>query len=99
MPLSGAKNAAVTCTAAPAPADTSSAPNVTAALLAMFMSAAALAESLHEALTAARWAWEFQRFHQFDGIRNDRCPCCNSPVKVEENGNGHVVLTPRWERL
>jgi hypothetical protein len=45
-------------------------------------------DSLKEALTAARWAWECNRFHAFDAIRDDACPCCGGRVAVEGNGHG-----------
>lgn len=30
----------------------------------------------------------FERFHAFDAINNDSCPCCGARVKVNDNGFG-----------
>jgi len=30
----------------------------------------------------------FERFHAFDAIKDDKCPCCGGRVAVEQNGHG-----------
>jgi len=35
-----------------------------------------------------------ERFHAFDAISDDMCPCCSSPVKVNRTNNS-VMLEPR----
>jgi hypothetical protein len=43
---------------------------------------------------AAEWKRTQDRFHAFDGIRNDSCPCCGGPVTVIEDHNS-VTLRAR----
>jgi hypothetical protein len=33
----------------------------------------------------------FERFHAFDAIRDDKCPCCGARVAVEDNEQGTGV--------
>lgn len=40
--------------------------------------------SLTTALTSSRYAKELERFHVLDGLKDDLCPSCGSPVQVVE---------------
>ena len=40
-----------------------------------------------ELLTAVQWARMADRFHAFDAIKDDACPCCGARVAVEETHN------------
>lgn len=33
----------------------------------------------------------FERFHVFDAIKNDQCPCCGARVRVKDNGHSSGV--------
>lgn len=53
--------------------------------------------SYREAFTAMEYARRIERFHQLDAIRDDKCPCCGSPIRVVDNGHGSgVKLEPRF---
>jgi hypothetical protein len=43
--------------------------------------------SYREAFTAMQWAHRMERFHALDAIKDDTCPCCSAPVRVEETPN------------
>ena len=50
-----------------------------------------------ETFTAMEWAKSAYRFHAFDALRDDTCPSCGSPVRLEDNGYGTgVKLRPRF---
>ena len=50
-----------------------------------------------EVFTAMQWAQSAYRFHAFDALRDDTCPACGSPVRLEDNGHGTgVKLRPRF---
>jgi hypothetical protein len=51
-------------------------------------------EALREAFTSMQWAHRMERFHALDAIKDDLCPCCSSPVQIEETPNS-VRLKPR----
>lgn len=40
--------------------------------------------SYREAFTAMGYAKELERFHLLDGLKDDRCPACGSPVRLVE---------------
>jgi len=40
-----------------------------------------------EMLTAVEWARMKDRFHAFDAIKDDACPCCGGRVVIEETHN------------
>jgi len=48
----------------------------------------------HDQAAAAEWKRMQERFHGFDAIRNDACPCCGGPVVVVEEGS-RVYLQAR----
>ena len=63
-----------------------------------------------EAFTAMQYAKEIERFHVIDGLKDDLCPACGSPVRVvvgerysgersahgTEIGQSTVRLFPRY---
>ncbi|MBI3936405.1 MAG: hypothetical protein HY323_05465 [Betaproteobacteria bacterium] len=34
----------------------------------------------------------FDRFHAFDALQDDSCPCCGGPIRLVENQHGHLAL-------
>ena len=65
-----------------------------------------------EAFTAMQYAKEIERFHLVDGLKDDLCPACGSPVRLVEGpeypgelsahgteiGQATVRLKPRYGR-
>jgi hypothetical protein len=37
----------------------------------------------------------FERFHAFDAVKNDSCPCCGGPVVVEETPSSVTLRAVR----
>jgi hypothetical protein len=45
-------------------------------------------ENLREQTKIVAAMHMFDRFHAFDAIKDDSCPCCGARVKVHDNGFG-----------
>jgi hypothetical protein len=43
-------------------------------------------ELLHAQIAANEWKHMRDRFHGFDAIKDDACPCCGGRVAVTETG-------------
>lgn len=48
-------------------------------------------EDLRHVMTAMEWERSRLRYHAFDAIRDDGCPCCGARVSVEDNGHGSGI--------
>ena len=49
-------------------------------------------EYLTKQLTLHSFVETMNRYHRFDGIKDDKCPCCGSRVRVDESSPNRIRL-------